>query len=241
MSELALVPVQHRTHRLIASRHPMVGVFDDLTADKDDLRIAFLLESATNDRLIVAAERLQLLPDAQVITGEGASIVMASFLHADDQGGRFTDPRLGAWYAAFELATAIAETLYHNDRRLRFSAEPFPSRIQIRELIADLDTQLIDIRGRQTERPELYDPDPANYRPAQTFGVGLRWPDGDPTRAHEGAPGLIYDSVRKAGGTNVCIYWPGLVPLPVQQGDHFEYRWSANGEAEAVRITNVKF
>ena len=111
--------VRHKTHRLIASRHPAIGVFDDLTADKGDLRAAFLLEALTNDRHL--GLRLNLLPDSEIIPGPSGSLVIAAFLHADAAGGRFTDGRLGGWYAGFDRDTAIAETLYHNTRRLEFS------------------------------------------------------------------------------------------------------------------------
>ena len=119
-----------------------------------DLRAAFILEALTNDRL--AAQRINLLPDEEIIAGpvdSGASIVMAAFLHADEAGGRFTDGRLGGWYAARELETAIAETMHHNDRRLRLSAGGFPNRIQIRELIVTIKTDLVDVRGLQRTGP----------------------------------------------------------------------------------------
>jgi hypothetical protein len=229
-------PVRHRAHRLIASRYPPVGVFDDLAADEEELRVAFLLEAATNDRFALLERRLGLLPDGEIVGGEGASLVMAAFLHASEEGGRFTDSRLGAWYASFDVGTAIAETLYHSDRRLRHSQQGFPNAIQIRELVADIDCALCDVRGRQHDRPELYAPDPAEYGPAQAFAAGLRWPrDG-------AAPenGIVYDSVRRAGGVNLCLFRPSLVPLPVLQGDHFEYHWDAAGASRVTKITNVE-
>lgn len=227
--------VRHRTHRLIASRYPPVGVFDDIAADAEELRVAFLLEAATNDRLALLERRLGLLPDDDILHGDGASLVMAAFLHASETGARFTDARLGAWYAAHDIETAIAETLYHADRRLRHSAGAFPSAIQIRELIADIDCALVDIRGQQAARPELYAPDPADYGPAQRFAAGLRWPAGDAAPEN----GIVYGSVRRAGGVNVCLFRPPLVPLPVLQGDHYEYRWNGAGTASVLKITNI--
>jgi len=235
MTALVRSQVRQRTHRLIASRYPTVGVFDDLTADPEELRVAFLLEAATNDRFALLSRRLGILPDREIVSGETASLVMAAFLHADPAGGRFTDHQLGAWYAACDVETAITETLYHSDRRLRHSADAFPSAIQIRELIVDLDCALADIRGKQAEMPELYDPDPDNYGPSQRFAVRIRWPDD----GSEPENGLIYDSVRRAGGTNVCVFRPSLLPLPVLQGDHYEYRWDAAGTATVLKITNV--
>lgn len=210
--------VHESTHRLIASRFPTVGVFDDIATDKDELAIAFLLESVTDDRLAILSRRLPLLPPEEIVQGPGASLVMAAFLHADPAGGRFTDGRLGAWYASLDAATAIAETLHHGARRLRLSAGAFPSSIQMRQLIGSIGCDLVDIRGQRVSRPDLYDPD--DYAAGQTFGVRLRWPASGP-----GENGIVYDSVRRAGGTNVCIYRPTLVALPLLQADHYEYRW----------------
>jgi hypothetical protein len=224
--------VRDTTHRLIASHYPPIGVFDDLTADPEELAIAYLLESATNDRLAILSRRLPLLPASEIVQGPGATLVMAAFLHADAAGGRFTDGRLGAWYASFDVATAIAETVHHSTRRLRLSDGALPSSIQMRELVAGIDCTLVDVRGQRQKRPELYDPD--DYKVAQAFGVGLRWPG-----TGAGENGLVYDSVRRARGTNVCIYRPSLVVLPITQADHYEYRWDAAGSVSVLKLTNV--
>ncbi len=50
-----------RTSRLIASRFPTIGVFDDIAGGEEDLRAAFELEDLTNTRL-VATERLRSIP-----------------------------------------------------------------------------------------------------------------------------------------------------------------------------------
>jgi hypothetical protein len=224
--------VRETTHRLIASRYPPVGVFDDLAADKDALAMAFLLESATNDRLAVLSRRLPLLPENEIVQGPGATMVMAAFLHADEAGGRFTDSRLGAWYASFDVDTAIAETVYHSTRRLRLSEGAFPSNIQMRELVAGIDCDLTDTRGAQKTLPDLYRAE--DYRASQAFGIGLRWPASGP-----GANAILYDSVRRTGGINVCIYRPSLIILPVNQADHYEYRWDVTGQISILKLTNV--
>jgi hypothetical protein len=232
MTAPARAQVNVATHRMIASRFPTVGVFDDLTADPEDLVVAFLLESATNDRLAILSRRLPLLPESEIAHGPGATMLMAAFLHADEAGGRFTDGRLGAWYAALDVETAITETLYHSTRRLRLSDGAFPSSIQMRQLIASIDCTLVDLRGLQTQRPELYDPD--DYTASRRFGIGLRWP-----RTGAGENGIVYESVRRARGTNVCVYRPSLVQLPVMQADHYEYRWNGAGEPTVLKLTNV--
>ncbi len=224
--------IRETTHRLIASRYPPVGVFDVLSIDKEDLAIAVLLESVTNDRLAVLSRRLPLLPPNEIAQGPGATLVMAAFLHADQAGGRFTDGRLGAWYAALDVDTAIAETVHHSTRRLRLSDSAFPSNIQMRELVAGIDCDLVELRGEQQTWPALYDPD--DYNAAQAFGIGLRWPS-----SGEGANGIVYDSVRRAGGTNVCVCRPSLIILPATQADHYEYRWGASGQVSVLKLTTI--
>jgi hypothetical protein len=235
MSGLAHAHIQQKCHRLIASRFPTVGVFDDLSNDVDDLRAAFLLESLTNDRLMV--RRLGLLPDGEIVagaSGSGASIVMAAFLHADEAGGRFSDGRLGAWYASFDLETAIAETLYHHTRRLRLSAGGFPNRIEMRELITTIDIDLVDVRGTQDERPELYHD--TDYAASQAFASELRF-------RTSAAPenGIVFDSLRRTGGTNLCLFWPSKVPLPIIQASHFEYQWNGKGAVSVAQLTALAF
>jgi hypothetical protein len=218
-----------RTHRLINSRFPAVGVFDDIAGSEADLRDAFEIESLTSGRLL-GAERLARIPGGAVVAGPGATLVMAAFLYSDENGGRFTDRRLGAWYASTEVETAIAETVYHNERRLRASGGGFPARIQLRELVAELDDDYLDLRGRQGTHPELYHP--SDYSASQAFAANLRWPFGDEI-------GLIYDSVRRVGGTNVCIFQPAAVGVPVVQSDHYEYAWDANRALDVQRLTSV--
>ncbi len=230
MTALVRLHIHQKTHRLIASRFPTIGVFDDLTNDPLELRAAFLLESLTNDRL--AAKRLGMLPDSEIITGpsgSGASMVMAAFLHADASGGRFTDGRLGAWYASFELESAIAETIYHNTRRLQLSQAGFPNRIQMRELVATIDCELVDVRAG---RSELYHE--TNYSVSQSFAAELRYrQSGNPEN------GILFDSVRRKSGTNICIFWPSKVPLPIVQAGHYEYLWNGRGEVTVVKLTGV--
>lgn len=221
-----------RTVRLIASRFPTVGVFDDVATTEEDLRAAFELEHLTSTRL-TAAERLRRIPGGEIPhSAPGASLVMAAFLYASEEGGRFTDHRLGAWYAATAIETALAETVHHQERRLRASAAGFPARIQMRELVSHLDDELLDLRSRQAEHADLYHPH--DYGAGQAFAAAHRWPFAEPPQA-----GVVYDSVRRVGGVNVCVWRPRAVGLPVEQGDHYEYVWDAAGGLTILRLTGI--
>lgn len=232
MSDNATAHIRRiRTHRLIASRFPTVGIFDGADLTEDEKRLLYILEGATNDRLHLQG-RLALVPHGSIPDGPGATMVMAAFLHINEAGARFNDVRLGAWYAALTVETAIAETTYHNHRRLSASAGGFPNTIQIRELLAAVDTHLVDIRG---SREDLHDPDPANYPVSQAYAAQLRWPS-DGTNP---AGGIVYDSVRHPGGTSLCLFSPALVILPVLQGDHYEYRWGQSGNLKVIKLQDV--
>lgn len=235
MSQLARSHISGPCYRIINSRYPTIGVFDAYCDDEEELRIAFELEQATNPRLNEAMGALALLPEGSLLTGsgdDGASMGMAAFLHCSPGGGRFHGNKLGAWYGAMDTDTAIAETLYHNERRIRLSSVTFPTQIQVRQLITTMDQTLIDLCGHQEARPELYHLE--DYSASQQFAESIRWPANDP-----GEDGLIYDSVRHDGGVNVCIFRPQALSLPIVQGDHLQYDWDANGMVSVTKLTQI--
>jgi hypothetical protein len=227
VSGCPVTAVQAQTHRLIASRYPPVGIFDSVASPEDAIE-AMLLEGLTNDRLSIPIQRLQLIPEHEVVEGQpGAHIIMAAFLHADERGGRFTDGHLGGWYASFELETAIAETVYHHNRRLALSEAGYQQTIQMRELKLSVSADFDDLRGLQQERSELYRPD--DYSQSQPFGVALR---------KAGSNGICYDSVRRAAGTNLVVFKPPLL-LGHTQGDHYQYQWTGVETPTITKLTNV--
>jgi hypothetical protein len=74
-----------------------------------------------------------------------------------------------------------------------------------------------------------------DYTASQAFAAARRWPFAPAAEA-----GVAYDSVRRAGGTNLCLWRPSAVPTPVLQGGHFEYVWDARGELTVLRLTSVQ-
>ncbi len=230
MSAAAVPPVvtfRGRTHRLIASRWPTVGVFDTV-ASPEDLHDALLLESWTNDRVSAELTRLERLDQSEwVVNRSGATLIMAAFCHPSPGGGRFTTNALGAWYCATDVPTAIAETVYHHQRRLAHSAAGFHQTIQMRELLSRHNTSFDDVRSWRDKRPELYDPE--HYTASQPFGASLR---------RRGSNGIMYQSVRRALGTNLVVFRPTLVGA-LRQGDHYDYRWTGDPAPAVVRLTRL--
>ncbi len=226
--DVPLVRLRGRAHRLVPSRFPPVGVFDRV-ASPDDAIAAMELESLTNDRIRIAIERSAALPDTDWVVGvPGATLVMAAFLHAAPEGGRFNGPKLGAWYAARDLQTAMRETIHHHTRRLAASDMGFDASITMRELVCTLDVRLLDLRGRHAEHPSLYDRD--DYTASQAFGEAVR---------ARGDTGIVWTSVRHPAGECVVIYRPRTL-LPVMQGRHIEYRWHGLAEPEILRLESVR-
>ena len=211
---MTLTRVQAPTpsHRLIPSRFPPITLFEQV-ATAADLEAAIELAGWTNDRLV--SHRLARLPRDEWVYGRpNASIVMASFLHVAPDGMRFNGPDLGAWYAAASIRTAVAEVGHHLRREAAARAEPSLSRIY-RAYSATLVGVHVDIRGQAAANPGLYAQ--ASYAASQAYGEGLR---------AAGEDGIVYDSLRHAGGETVVGFRPSRI-RDVIQADHYEITVSA--------------
>jgi len=213
-------PVPQPSFRLIPSRFPPIGLFDTV-ATTADAEAVMELAGWTNDRLV--RQRLNRLPQNEWVFGRAnSSIVMAAFLHAAPSGGRFNGPDLGAWYASAAVTTAIAEVGHHLRREALARGLEAMQRVY-RSYSARLDGSYRDIRGTE---PELHALD--SYGAGQAFGEGLR---------ASGEDGVLYDSVRHRGGSNVCAYRPSKV-LDVVQAEHFEVSVTVGERRiEAKRLT----
>ena len=211
------------SYRLIPSRFPPIGLFDTV-ATPADLEAVMELAGWTNDRLV--RERLYRLPQAERVHGRAnASIVMASFLHVAPGGSRFNGPELGAWYAAAALRTAAFEVGHHLRREAVATGAATLHRA-FRTYRAQLAGRYLDLRGRQALHAELYAPD--SYAASQPFGETLRAAGGD---------GILYDSIRHAGGTNVVAYRPRNV-LAVTQAEH--WRLTVQAASPAMRLERLR-
>ncbi len=192
--------------RLIPSRFPPIGLFDSV-ATAADLAAVMELVGWTNDRLV--AERLNRLPTDEWVFGRpNASIVMAAFLHVAPGGMRFNGPELGVWYASATLITAAAEVGHHLRREAVATGRPRMRR-QFRCYAARLAGAYLDVRGQRGTRPAIYAPD--DYAASQVLGEAVR---------ASGGAGILYDSVRYAGGESVVAHRPRNV-REVIQTDHF--------------------
>src|SRR6185437_8938442 len=109
--------------RVIASRYPPIDLYERVSPDPAVWEARIAAEMLTNPRLRDEAGDIRLVPPEERISGPGASYVMAPFTHLNPKGGRFSDATHGAYYAASDLPTAIAETAYHFARFAADSAD----------------------------------------------------------------------------------------------------------------------
>lgn len=213
-----------RSVRVVPSRYPPVGLFDRV-ADPADLDAVYAVEALTNDRLRDEAGDISLVPPEDRISGAGTTPIMAAFTHPNREGSRFSDGSYGVYYAGESLDTAIAESRFHRERFLRYSSEP-PMRIGMRAYYARIRGELHDLRGCRNVKPPLFDPDPDAYGPGQALGRELR---------AGGSHGVIYPSVRRAGGECVGVFRPRLI-APVTQGPHFEFLWDGLAVTDVLQV-----
>ena len=218
------VTMRRRTaHRLIASRYPSTGILDRV-ARPEDLQAVFELESWTNDRISTELGVLMRLPRDEWVMGQPmASVVMAAYCHPRPGGGRFNTGDRGAWYASFSVETAHAEASYHRGRELA-EIGLTDARLEMRDYAAEFTAPFHDIRADRREYRPLYDPD--HYVRSQAFAQEL---------FAGGSNGILYRSVRHAGGTCLACFRPRLVAR-VRVAGHYEYRWNGTTAPTIRRI-----
>lgn len=203
----------NRAIRLIETRFPPIALFEDI-ADPANWDLLAAAEGKTNPRLAASVGQLDRVPPERRVSGPGASYVMAPFVHCSpDRPGRFHTGDFGAYYAASSFETALAETVHHQAKRLRDSADRPGWISDMRELVGTLDAHLADLRGGGEAAMPLLDPE--HYDAAQLLAQSLR---------SAGSGGIVYPSVRDPGGECATLFWPDIPAIPVQ-GRHLRYHW----------------
>jgi RES domain len=199
-------------HRLIASRFPTVGLYDQI-ANPGDLDVVFAIEALTNPRIRQELGQLSLVPPADRVAGPGATLVMAAFTHLNPLGSRFSDGSWGVYYAAESLDTAVAEVSHHRGAFLARTQEDAID-IDLRWIQADLEAKLHDLRGQGAALPEVYDRN--LYGASQPLGRALR---------AQGSTGIVYDSLRRDTGQCVAVFRPKALSNARPSG-HIGLHWN---------------
>lgn len=137
-------------------------------------------------------------------------IINAAFLYPSPTGNRFNNTKRGAWYAAFEQQTSIAEVLYH--KNLAYSQiQTFEDSVTYDDYLCDVNADLHDLQGEQF----VDCLSPTSYVASQTISDTL---------LAQGSLGVLYPSVRDQGGSCVALFHPALVNR-VRKGQTLRFTW----------------
>ncbi len=203
------------SYRLIRAHLPRIDIFEQIVPP-EDLPILLEIEAMTNPRLRDTIGPIAAIPVADRVSGPGAMYVMAAFAYPGDS--RFSDTAAGAYYAARDLETAIAEVTHHRAvfaRTTPARAQEFDERIVAADIVGEFE----DIRTEPSSDPRYG----STYAVGQAFARGVRASSGD---------GIVYRSVRRLGGECVAVFTPRLVTKATTAG-YIGIRW--DGE----RVTDV--
>jgi hypothetical protein len=207
-------------HRLIPSRFSDAGtVLADVAEGEAMLQDTILLDGATNDRVQAEHHGLSGIGIHELVYGiPHAPIVNAAFTHMNESGARFNGEARGAWYAADELKTSLAEVTYHKARRLAEMIVPGTPWNRPQEDASTYDDWLADFRSTfhhmtpAKKYSEYLQPEPVPqcYGPSQGLAKQL---------LDEGSNGLIYPCVRRAKHACLVCFRPALVynPRPAER------------------------
>ena len=201
-------------YRIVPSRFPPISLFEDV-ADPADLEAVYEIEAMTNDRLREEIGALALVPPEDRVSGPGTSAIMAAFTHLNPEGSRFSDGSYGIFYAGRSIETAIEETKHHRAVFLEATQEP-AQELDMRVYAVDLTAEVHDIRTLRESHERLYHA--TNYAMSQAFAQELR---------DTGSNGIVYQSVRHAGGECVGVFRPRLLSN-CRQERHLCYIWDGS-------------
>jgi len=207
------------THRLIPSRYGEGGdsVLTRIADDDAHLDDIFDLDNATDDRLLAESNLLPGIGIHELVFGVPRfRIVNAAFCHAHPLGSRFNGPDRGAWCAAFELKTSQAEVAFHKSVELA-EVNWFEEEITYDDYLADFSAELHDIRDDPRFIACL---STHSYVDSQDLARRL---------LEAGSLGILYPSVRRAGGTCVACFRPALV-MNVRKAATYLFTWSGTVE-----------
>jgi hypothetical protein len=213
---------EQKQFRIIPSVYPPINFFEDLV-DPDEMETLFEIEALTNDRLRQEVGDIHLVAKEDRISGSGSSVIMAAFTHLAKET-RFSNNSYGVYYAGFSKETAIRETVYHREKFLRATNEE-STELTMRMYEGIILKPLHDIRNDKFI--DLHHPH--DYSKAQEFGKDLR---------STNSWGIVYNSVRHAGGVCIAAFKPRTVSIPNQTA-HLKYIWNGQRISEVLDTQSI--
>jgi hypothetical protein len=185
------------------------------------------IEALTNPRVREEAGAYRKVRPEDAIAGPGSTPIMASFVYSGPS--RFCDGSYGVYYAGREEETAIAESRYHTEAFLRATHQPSID-VDKRLYVATIDGEFDDIRGRSM-RSKLYAAAPDDYGYSQRYAHRLY--------ARNRVDGIVYNSVRNAGGQCLAAFRPRCVSR-AHIRKYVQFRWDGRRIAGVVDLVNIR-
>lgn len=195
--------------RVIPSKYPPINLFEDLTNDPAEWELLAELESVINPQVRQEIGEISLVPPELRVA---STAVMAPFVHLNPMGSRFSDGGHGVYDASEHLETAIRETVYHLEMRLR-AGHAAPDDMDQRVYVGVIEGDFVDLIGDPDAAAPLMVSD--DYGQSQRFGANVRAAGND---------GILFESVRHPGHGALAVFNPTRVSPPVQER-HLRYDW----------------
>lgn len=225
------------THRLIPSKYSSSGtVLAELAEEGEDefVRDLVSIDAATNTRLKADEGLLPGISVHELVYGTSyANIVNAAFTHASPFGGRFNTSERGAWYVGVERETSVAEIAFHKLRELEEVSWSDEEISTCDDYLADFHTEFESLLGKRHQDFADYlkpQPIPQCYAKPQRMASEL---------IAQVSNGIVYPSVRRAGGTCVVCFRPALV-YHVRRDARLEFRLRAGRRFGRSQVREVE-
>ena len=194
------------------SQYSTGGVLESLRLPSDVLSDLSELAAATNERQLAENGGWTGISPNELLFGvPQAQIVNAAFCHPGPYGGRFHGPQRGAWYAAFDLETAIAEVSFHKRRFLQEARLGGEHDFQYVDFFADFSAEFHHLDKHELASCLKPAPVPQCYADSQALARSL---------LYAGSHGIVYPSVRRSSGTCIACFRPALVFHPRRSGTY---------------------
>lgn len=221
--------VERDTTRLISTAYIDEPALSPLVDDEDDLAFLEELEEFSSSRrglpefIPFGVNPDELLNEHY---GYGWTYVNAAFCYTRETGNRFNGSDRGAWYATWgedQVEIAQSEVTWHLTRELHATGI-YENITAYRELKASFATNFHDLRDMGDELVFSEDPDIA-YPAGQRVAAEL---------IANGSKGILYPSVRRAGGLCLAAFRPNIIQN-IRQGDRWEFTWSGDPEPKIAK------
>lgn len=212
------------THRLIPARYSAAqGPLEDIAKTTTQLRDLIDLSAATDEVTLTESGLLPAISPHELASGvPHARIINAAFIYAHPAGSRFNSADRGAWYAAFQLSTALAEVAFHKSVHLA-EVGRFEDEVEFDDYLADFNGKFHDLRRAKRFAACL---DPTSYLASQSLAEKL---------LENGSLGVIYPSVRRGRGTCLASFDPKGV-RNVRKGRRFRFTWRGKPTPQMLQV-----